>query len=224
MQPGTTAANQIPLTDQQLDAFSRAFREDAQGEELSGERVRRFEAWTLAFLSWCNEKVDSDGADRARSCRIGDFQVALRGRPEISRKEAQEAMDALGFLFGVAGETRSMLRSAGFSLEGPTSGTKQDAAEADSGTEIQTLQAGWWEEGDLENRAAGRGVGPSQGTPSETSASSEHGSSVSRPTSQEDASSTAKAFVRAFQDELESVHASGSDPGDTERRGSGNDA
>lgn len=212
MPPGTSAvASQIPLSEEQLDEFARAFQRDAREHGLSPERVHLFEAWTLAFLSWCaGEASGLDSPDRLSSCRIGEFQVSLRGQPETSQTDALKAMDALAFLFGAAQETKSMLRSVGFAVEGLSSQKSQDVAESAPSERIRTLDVGWRDEGEPEDDEAARRSDRFQDPVPKKGASAERGASISRPTSQEDASSTAKAFVRAYQSELESLHPSDS--------------
>lgn len=213
MPPGiSTVANQNPVSQQVLQKVSSAFQRDARREGLDEEKKSRFEAWALAFISWCaREESGVCDSGEVRTCRIGEFQVALRGQPEITRQEAVEAMDALAFLFGAAEEAKSALRSLGFSVEkqasspGDSSFGKSSTGEP-SADEARRVFPGW------PNEEEGAGE-----TTTEDSLSTNQ-NTVSRPESHEDASSTAKAFVRAFHSQLDSMHAS---PPDGSGKGKG---
>lgn len=211
MPPGISdALDQIPLSHQTLRNVSRAFRRDARREELTPKKAELFEAWTLAFVSWCaGRDVEGCGAGQVRACQIGEFQVALRGRPETTHREAVVAMDALAFLFGAAEETKSALRSAGFSVENgekpapPSSAEETSSADTTDRSQARRTFPGW---PDKEER-----TGPSAFQESTTS----NRDSIFHPEPQEDDSSTAKDFVRAFNSKVESMH--DSDPGSSTR-------
>lgn len=204
MPPGVSAVtNQIPFSEQTLRELSQAFRRDARRENLSETKAERFEAWALAFASWCaDQELDTCDTDEVSTCRIGAFQVALRGHPETTRREAIEAMDALGFFFGAAEETKSALCSAGLAVENREESSSETAVEAERTDESSDdrpggVFPGWPDEKTDGETDTGEGTAGRHPVP--------------RPTSHEDASSTAKAFVRAFHSRLDSMHDAPSD-------------
>jgi hypothetical protein len=274
MSPEVSAATgQVPFSHRILQEISQAFRRDARREDLSEEKAGRFEAWVLAFVSWCAGQdsecpVQESGAydsgeveaSEVKACRIGAFQVALRGRPECTQQEAIEAMDALAFLFGAAGETKAALRSAGFSVENggesstgssagqdtsdedlvpgpshestsdkdtaqretvrgdtaPKSTVNKDAPDEPAGSRSRGVFPGWPGEETGEKSATGETDAAETGTEESTGLDQE---AISRPASHEDASSTAKAFVRAFHSQLDSMHDRASENGDEKLQG-----
>ncbi len=201
MPPGISAVrNQIPFSRQILEEISRAFRRDAQREELSEHKSKRFEAWALAFVSWCasQEPVSCDSGG-VRTCRIGEFQVALRGRPEATRREAVEAMDALAFLFGAAEETKATLRSAGLTVENEGGSSEEHVSEEEPPADKRDRSA-------MNQTFPGWPGKEAESEASLTESSTSNRDPVSRPSSHQDASSTAKAFVRAFHSQIDSMH------------------
>ncbi len=198
--------SQIPFSEQTLREISQAFRRDARREDLSEHRAERFEAWALAFASWCvDQEVGPCDPGEVSTCRIGAFQVALRGHPETTRREAIEAMDALAFLFGAAEETKSTLCSAGLAVENERESSSESVAEAERTDEPSDDRPGGVFPGWPDEETDGE---------TDTGESTAGRDPVPRPTSHEDASSTAKAFVRAFHNELDSMHDAPSDEGE----------
>ena len=228
MPPNASAPfDQAPFSDKTLEQFSRAFRRDAEREDLGERKAELFEDWMLAFVSWCaRQDKNGCGAGQVQACRIGEFQVVLRGRPEITQREAIVAMDALAFLFGAAEETKAALRSAGLAVkngDGP-SGTSSKKASLSGSSPNGSAANGSSPSG---SSAGGDSTGASSpgtraregknrtfpgwseeetgGGPAAQSEMSGDGA-IARPKSHEDASSTAKAFVRAFKSQVSSMH------------------
>ncbi len=172
----------LPWSDQSLEHLCEVLRTTADEYGFSPRRADRYEAWILAFLSWCGEHAASDASPpTVDPCDIGRFREALRTRTSTTTDEVHEAMDALSFLFGAvaqADESLTMLPSG--TMVGL--GTSRQATKPPSSSDaLHTLQVGWQKE-------------------------------ASTSISNSDApSSTAKAYLEQYQTQLEALHVSSSD-------------
>ncbi len=123
--------DRVPLSSEDLNAFSQAFREDARRQGLTVQQSCRYEAWVLAFLAWCHEKPSR----RLEPECIAAFRSALREEGTVEREAVTEAMDALSFLFGTAQNARDRL----------VADRQEDSGGRESHSEkkILSLQANW---------------------------------------------------------------------------------
>lgn len=172
--------DQVPLSREDLDAFSQAFRGAARNQGFTLRRAGRYEAWVLAFLAWCSEKPSRQLEVES----MGAFRSALRERAAVGKEAVNEAMDALSFLFGAAQAARDhlFLNSRNERME-----DDPDTRESHSQKEILSLQVSW--------QSGGRS--PDQEDSSELSSGSDE---------KTDDASTAEHCIEEFQSQLDLLH------------------
>jgi hypothetical protein len=151
MQPTESIASltdRSPLTESTCAQLAYAFCRAAQETGLSRATTDRYQAWAVAFLSWCQETAPHC----VHAGRIGAFERALRERPGIEEASVHEALDALGFLFGAVENIESILPSGGTGAEkqgeGDRNAAPQDKNGASADNTIQSLRIGWQDETD----------------------------------------------------------------------------
>ncbi len=177
--------DRVPISSEELDAFSQAFRDAAQKRGLTVQQSGRYEAWALAFLSWCHEEA-SPGEEAER---IEAFRTALRERGAVGEEAVHEAMDALSFLFGAARTALGTLTIDDFE-----EGTREErgAHRPLSDKEVFTLQTHWEEGHDC----------PEQNASSDSPSPGDDDS---------DGGSTADHCIQDFHAQLDTLHSAESD-------------
>jgi len=175
--------DQIPVSPEALDAFSGQFREIAREQGLTVTQAGRYEAWVLAFLTWCREATSR----RAETDRIEAFRTALCERSTVGEAAVREAMDALAFLLGTARGATAHLAAEGVEAESERKGA-EDVQASVSEKEVFTLQACWDEKNQSEGTAGAAGRS-------------------SRDRTEEAEASTAELCIEHFQTQLDTLHA-----------------
>lgn len=131
-------SEQLPLSDRARNELIRVFRRTAREKELSPARTDRYQAWTCVFLHWCLTSPHRP----VKPEQIEPFRRALReaGRGD---QDIQEAMDALGFLFGAlsGSDVLSTLSRSAHSMAGTVENEKQTTKGRSE--RPRTLEVGW---------------------------------------------------------------------------------
>lgn len=132
-------SDRLPLSKSVREKLLVAFRRAAREEGLSSGVTDRYEAWCLAFLSWCLGSPPRP----ARPEQIGDFRKALE-RAGTDEDRICEAMDALAFFFGAVGAD-DILSSESVGRSGPRT-IELSVPRADEpleDDELRTIRIGW---------------------------------------------------------------------------------
>jgi hypothetical protein len=209
-EPPLSPPKPLPWSDQALEHLCKTLRATAQQYGFSPRQRDRYEAWILAFLSWCAEHVSTEATPpKVDPSHIGAFQKALRTRTDTTEAEVYEAMDALSFLFGaVARADESLTVLPNGIVFGPRqkSGRASEASTAPNA--LRTLQLGWQKGTIASVSEATTGSSPDRlEKPPEEGASDSNADDGEPQTAP---ASTAKAHLRRYQTQLESLHASDS--------------
>jgi hypothetical protein len=200
------------LSDSERAQLVHSVRRCARQKGLSPAVAERYQAWILAFLSWCRDHPPH----RVDRGRIGAFQEALQQSADAGEKEVYQAMDALAFLFGAADEVVPLLAAHDASPEDGTA----SASPAESGGALgdedrpQTLQVGWQsgaEASDETIRAPQIPPARAPDPPLDPPADAEGEDEPGEDEPEEEASSTAELCIERFQMQVESLHAPDAD-------------
>ena len=177
-------------------AFCRA----AQHTDLSRAATDRYQAWAVAFVSWCRETAPHHvGLDR-----IGAFERLLRERPGMEEEAVHEALDALAFLFGAVENVESILPSGEAGPEKRMQDDRTVSPEVGNGESadksIQSLRIGWQDETDPAD-APSTTVYPSPQRRPESS------NVADAPDEENGKERLAETWIQQYQSQLTSVHA-----------------
>jgi hypothetical protein len=187
-----------------------AVRKAAQRTGISRSVADRYQAWTVAFVSWCHQSPSGHvGPDR-----IDAFRRALRDRTEMETEAVYEALDALAFFFGAVEEAESLLASIAPPSDSRTAETasrgrptEEENTDAHTEDRIRSLRIGWQNGTDAPPPPASPARSPSQTTADSSGGTSASGDDPANEDEQEEGASTAEVCIRRYQTQLESLHA-----------------
>ena len=196
------------LTDAERDQLIHAVRRCARQQGLSPSVTDRYQAWIFVFASWCHRHPPH----RIDQNRIGAFREALQQSADAGDEEVNQAMDALGFLFGAADEVTALLASRDATPEDGDAAASPSESGSRSGAEdgLQTLQVGWQSGSEASDDSIRAPQIPLERAPNAplsdaTDADEEETEKI------EESSSTAKLCIKRFQTQVESLHAPDAD-------------
>jgi hypothetical protein len=195
----------LPWSNRALEQLCETLRSTAEKYEFSPRRTDRYEAWILAFLSWCSGHLSTDAASpTVDPSQIEDFREALRSRTDSTTDELHEAMDALSFLFGAVAQADGSLAVLPDGVVfGPQ--TTPGSTEANTPSDaLRTLQVGWQKGTIASVSEATSGSSPNRlEKPHEDPGDDSNGE-----TSETTPSTTAEAYLEQYQTQLDSLHVS----------------
>ncbi|MEF8796294.1 MAG: hypothetical protein V5A22_05200 [Salinivenus sp.] len=119
-------------TNRDLDRLASTLRAVAAERDFPARVIDRYQEWTFLFVGW---SVKAPPGTVSRS-RIGDFWTALNEHPGAGMAQICEAMDALGFFFGVVLRETDVLPLADPGMAGPEASGEPNGPPEDSYTPI----------------------------------------------------------------------------------------
>jgi hypothetical protein len=198
----------LPWSNRALEHLCEALRTTARKYGFSPRRTDRYEAWILAFLSWCGEHLSTDAdPPKVDPSHIETFREALCTRTNTTTEELHEAMDALSFLFGaVARADESLAVLPDGIVFGPQTTAQEDNTNTPPDA-LRTLQVGWQKGTIASVSEATSGSPPDrlEKPPEERATAPDGEASDSSP------SSTAKDYLQQYQTQLDSLHVTDTD-------------